>query len=770
MKLVTLVAITILALFMFASCSGTGSEMTMPPTDKVKSQEGNSGPLCLGAWQVAIDKVTGTVDIYQARSANLIINVLGFLEPPAFVNLTINFGTLVIDPDNDLISVDVLFKHPIPDPVFTGFDVRGIVFGPDVLNTDGYTPFMNPDDFEGVPFGYQDGLLGAPNSVANYSDTLNGYKYFCDGLGTDEDLVEFFSDEGNLADRGVFSQGSQNWRHYDLSWVGKSNPINFFVFNYAVYANFDWPVGDPPIDLDNFPIISANSAEPFCFSASASENSLYFFEGDGGGEVTLDVEIWDWQGFDDIEVTIEASELGPSPIVHDATSAGTTSKSQIFTFTEVEGTPTSTADIKIMVTATDQSETFGSYWFLDLLPTSHQLYDDYVYSVWYTTVTVSEESPLSFSVDLDMPYTRNSTYYDTHPALITDPNGYIYMPHRLQYNSGGSVTYDYIRSLNSGLTWDEPYFGTFGTGGAFVDTGTSIDGDGHVYATCLRSGGSLIIECFGSGAQTSGIFVPDSIYGRGLTFTSNWHAVPMGDSGNLIRCKVSAQANTPQCNGWTGWNPMPYYTVAPFPSRLSRVDNIIRTSSGENYLVYFSSNSFDTWIRMSYNSDGTCTNWNNNNTVYNGSPDGYDSAREPGIFLSDEDEYYCSFILHTNTPSSTEMIAYVTSSDALDWSSTPVITYEVAGSGVIQDPTLKVFDQDGVEMLVLVYQESNEIYLTFSWDDGVTWQPPTLLSGSDNASKPDMTLTDDDFVHVVWENNSGSDIVCEYIRVSFVED
>jgi len=426
-------------------CSGSTGGPTIPQTYNVGDGM-KSGTLCLGAWQVAVNKTTGEMNVYQARGSDLALNVVTFLEPPPLKDLSINFSTLVLDPP--FLEVDVILTHPIPDPVFTGFDVRGIVFGPDVLNADGYTPYMRPDDFTSVPFGYKDGLLGAPDSYANYSDELNGYKYFADGLGFNDDLVAFFSNEDNLAQRGKFANGAKNARHYMLSWEGKPEPLTFLVFNYAVYANYDWPVGEPPITLDDF-TISANSQEAFCFTASPIENTLYYYGGEGGGELTLSAELWDWQGFDDYDVTMQAgSVFGASPIHHDTTSPGSTSKSQIFTFTAVPGTPASTDDIDITIAATDKSATFGSSWFMNLFPPGNSLYNQKVYTVWHMSVPVSPDAPLG-----GWAVTWGGVSDDRGFVVATDEQGNSYVT---GYFQGSGVDFDpgtgeNIHSSNGGL-------------------------------------------------------------------------------------------------------------------------------------------------------------------------------------------------------------------------------------------------------------------------------------------------------------------------------
>ena len=370
--------------------SGGGGEVTLPTMDK-PAQSDYIGTHLWGTYQVIIDKNTHQGEVVQLRGADQIVNVVGFLEPPPLGNMSIDWDTLVFD--DPFINVDVILKHPIPDPVFMGFDVRGICFGPDVLNADGLTPVMNPADFEGEPFGYMDGLLGAPNAYANY-DGVWGYKYFCDGLGLNDDLATFFQSETNLADRGVFRDGSLNTRHYDLSWEGKTTPLDFLVFNYAIYANYDWPLQNPPT-VNDFNI-TANSSEAFCFSATAVANTLYYdpIGMTGGGALTADVEIWDWQGAASQEVTIESVELGIiAQTASDADSTGSTTKSWIHTFTDVPGVPVSVGELDILVTVTDPDVTFGQAWFLDLLSPGNDLYDVNVWCQWLWTVNVVESLP-----------------------------------------------------------------------------------------------------------------------------------------------------------------------------------------------------------------------------------------------------------------------------------------------------------------------------------------------------------------------------------------
>ncbi len=399
-----------IALLLAISCSNQGTDGVIP-SDNGQPEREPGGTICAGFWQVVIDGETGTIDAVDLRSTDLIVNVLGFLEPPALKGLTIGFGTLVID--NPTIDVDVIITHPIPDAQFMGFDVRGVVFGPEVANADGLTVVCSPEFFTGVPFGYINGLLGTPDSIANY-EGVAGYKYFCDGLGKNDDLAEFMSDPANLAKRGVFSQNpNKNSRHYTLDWSDSEQ--KFFVFNYAVYANYNWPVGPFPYDIDDFNISTANSAEAFCCKVNELSNSLYYVDGSGGGTISLETEIWDWQG-NIAGVTIESVEPG----VIDNTgysydNAGNTIKSTIFGFTDIPAAPTHTGKLDILITATDPV-TFGEAWFMGLLPKGNQLYNDQLYNCWIYTVDVTG-CPVPAVDDIDPWHAKQDTFVDD--MLIT---------------------------------------------------------------------------------------------------------------------------------------------------------------------------------------------------------------------------------------------------------------------------------------------------------------------------------------------------------------
>jgi len=397
-----------LALAFLVSCSGGNENAVAPPAQDQAQVEKPGTTNLLGFWQVVINTQDKTIEATDLRSSDLILNVLGFMEPPPLTSMSIDFDTLVIaDPT---ISVDVIFSHPIPDPVFKGFDVRGIVFGADVTNADGYTDVCNPEFFAGVPFGYQDGLLGVPDSVADYSG-LAAYKYFADGIGLNDDVATFFSDEGNLADRGVFSEApTKHSRHYELDWTDTGQP--FFTFNYAVYANYNWPVGDPGDGVSAWDITTANSAEAFACKVTELANSLWYSGGTGGGSISLEVEVWDWQG-DITNVSVQSWDgtVIPESFFDVFVGPGSTSKSYVYQFNNLAGDPTTTGDLDLLITATDVV-TFGEAWFFAMLPTSNAKYDDPLYNCFKYTTTVIECAP-------PVPTAINPNKMQTYPGAYT---------------------------------------------------------------------------------------------------------------------------------------------------------------------------------------------------------------------------------------------------------------------------------------------------------------------------------------------------------------
>ncbi len=286
-------------------CSNSpGADGMLPSTQETAGAIAHDySHLTYGLWQFTADPAAATLDCTQLRNGTLHLNALQFLEPPPLVNLTIEN----LHFNGNIIDVNIGLRHPFLGLAqFTGFDVCGILIGNGsvggfddaslliagegdtrLLNADGHTRWWNPAEFpvnNGTIFSYIDGALGQPDSAADYNCTLNGYKYFCDDLLAEDPL-----DSITLGNRGLFSAGQKNARHYIIE-LGDGG----LVFNYAVDANWKFPSGTPPfIAPDDFDE-NANRPEAYRIEISEVSNTLFNDGETSGGGLNLSIDVYDW--------------------------------------------------------------------------------------------------------------------------------------------------------------------------------------------------------------------------------------------------------------------------------------------------------------------------------------------------------------------------------------------------------------------------------------------------------------------------------------------
>lgn len=269
------------------------------------------GRVLWGLYEITIDTRTLEAGVCPLRSAEFNVNVTQFMQPP--ISPT-NRISVYVDPGasnlpEGLFAVDVTLHHPFPGlSQYSGFDVRGIFMGDGsiesqqynnllyagenqsrLLNADGWTRWWNPTEFTtyGTIFGYTKGSLSTPKYTANA--TLNPFKYFCDGLGA--------QDPFNVSpeSRGFFSMTSSNTRRYMIQFAmdGGSPSVKY---NYAVDASWEMPSGSSPYTKDNFSL-SANCQEAYKISiADAGSTAWYESPTKNGGNLVLDITVYDWQG------------------------------------------------------------------------------------------------------------------------------------------------------------------------------------------------------------------------------------------------------------------------------------------------------------------------------------------------------------------------------------------------------------------------------------------------------------------------------------------
>ncbi len=331
-RLMAILTAMLVTAFVMIGCSGGDGSPIAPTADQEPiteltaesnhtAQQGQTQTHLWGYWDVYIDAETGMVDAVPLRHATFPANLTKLPVKVYFENIVINDMTGEVD-------IDIGLEHCLKSmKKYTGFDVIGVFMGdgngtypgpedfaiPGVndqvlLNADGYTRWFNAIEFQGGGtdiLKYMPGDYGTPGY--DPSAELNGYKYFADGLGLNDDEFQFLI--ANSSDRGMFAEGSTNWRHYsmlfpDLPTTGKA------PFQYAVIGhwedNINYP--DPPNNVpEDFPP-EANADEALVCDIVDNSNAWYV-DPDFGGSVKLDISPWDWSA------TCDAGTMGEYEIL-----------------------------------------------------------------------------------------------------------------------------------------------------------------------------------------------------------------------------------------------------------------------------------------------------------------------------------------------------------------------------------------------------------------------------------------------------------------------
>jgi len=296
-------------------CSENHAIVFPEPGTVLESIAADTSHQLWGLWQFTANPAEDTLDVIPLRATDFHLNVLPFLEPPALKNLTLES----LEFNGDIVEVTIGLTHPfIGLKQFSGFDVCGILITKGtftgfndplimmagegdtrLLNPDGWTRWWNASEFpvnDGTIFCYKDGLLGTPDMKANYNCTLNAYKYFCDDLKDPNDTL----DKINASGRGVFTAGVKNKRHYTIE-LGDG-----LIFNYAVDACWQFPVGIPPYEVPDDFGPDANRTEAYRASVHEVKNTLWNDGSGSGGDLILEMDVYDWFEADLNTVQVES--------------------------------------------------------------------------------------------------------------------------------------------------------------------------------------------------------------------------------------------------------------------------------------------------------------------------------------------------------------------------------------------------------------------------------------------------------------------------------
>jgi len=324
-----LLVTVLLGTFVAMGCSSGGGNPMAPTTSpELTSGTPNHGASAAqthlwGYWDVYIDIENQTVEAVDNRSVMFAANVVTFLNSKG--GLAFNIIETPVEADWIDVDIDVSLTHPLPGlPMYDGYDVKGVfcsnasgsleygggldvaMFGTDQFmfddpddddggGPDGYTRWFNQPEFStpGV-LGYTNGKFASKNYTSN--SVVNPYKYFADGLGSDEDLWSWLG--SNTDSYGRFASGSTNTRNYYLRFPNDTG-VNY---GYAVVAS--WKGED--LDLDH----PAPAPEATAADVKVTDAIYYVDNSDWGGDLILDMSFWGWDGSQPSTVYVESDVIG----------------------------------------------------------------------------------------------------------------------------------------------------------------------------------------------------------------------------------------------------------------------------------------------------------------------------------------------------------------------------------------------------------------------------------------------------------------------------
>jgi hypothetical protein len=190
---------------------------------------------------------------------------------------------------------------------------------------------------------------------------LNPYKYFCDGLGAEDDAYDYLT--GNPPDRGIFTAGSTNTRRYSLRFPDSAG----IRFQYAVLARWADSVNapDPPVNIPgDFPP-EANAREAVICKVTNDTSDMFWNGASGGGSFKADISLVNWtaQPGGDLVMDDYSIHLYSNAWSGDATPDMTTSThgDNYATFAvNVPANPTASGPVDVWITVSHPGLTYAN--------------------------------------------------------------------------------------------------------------------------------------------------------------------------------------------------------------------------------------------------------------------------------------------------------------------------------------------------------------------------------------------------------------------------
>ena len=293
------IALSVVLLLAFG-CSGSNNSPMAPDSNLTPSPEINSAaglvqPMLVGYYDVYIDPEAETIEAVPNRNAEFLVNIVKFLNNNPF---GVGLGNFYFENqgDNFYVELDWSILHPVPvSPDIDVYDMRAAIildgsgtlaYNPDLtygvpgtdqimVNADGYTRWFNKTEFITTTFqGYNHGNLAA--DTMNCDATLNPYIYYCDSLGTSDNLYDWLT--GNPASVGKFTAGANLARRMILNFPLPTPGIHF---GYSIFCAWE--------DV----AVQTNVPEAIACDADVTQ-SLYYTGTEGGGNLIADFSLFGW--------------------------------------------------------------------------------------------------------------------------------------------------------------------------------------------------------------------------------------------------------------------------------------------------------------------------------------------------------------------------------------------------------------------------------------------------------------------------------------------
>ncbi len=785
---------TLIGLFLVLSigCSGGSRESTgIPLTPDITPGQAadRSGATLvshslLGLYSCRFNPESEMLETVPLRDSMFHLNALRFLEPPPPVNMYLkNF-----EYDGQTIDVDVELHHPFAGLLqFTGFDVRGIVIAsgsiagfsdPDIviagegdtrlLNPDGLTRWWNPREFpynEDFPlWGYIDGIKGTPDEWANYSATLNGYKYFANGLDVDAPLTEL-----DTSKRGAFLVGTVNSRHYTIELDAG------LTFNYAIDACWDLPKGDPIVVPDSFPE-SANCEEPYFLMAEVVSNTLWYdvSTGSGGGELGLDIHSYDWFKADQNTVRVE------SPGVFlPATSTNVTGGTDNYSTYHVDLTDPILSSMDPITLWVSAEADDGYEGLLPGKPTAAYMppFQADVFAPQQTGIH------LEWTDEIPIDHPLRTVHNDIDPALVVNGEGQVLCAFFFWYDVSSSSWYNkprYATSYDNGHTFGVGEIGYWDYHSVNIEWLCSngkytLGSDGMAFHSYLAPCGHTLhrtpkFEEYQPSGSHSGTIVE---HAGEMLYTSEGYPMMFGDEGGTILMRRGDIPNIAGTGTWPTFTGTEYVLVAEaLLNYISESRSTGKTSDGICHLIFFHPSS-NPYIRMVSSTDITGTDWGEPVDVYVGLAEIWVNAKDPSLWIDDSDGFHTLFAAEDWMGNYHLMYGY--SVDGSDWdemtSFSEICTMPVDDG--LNDTQVVVFDAFDETMVFISYETKGNVWCRYKKFEEDTFSDPIQVNVHAPAALPDIMPNGD--VGVVFayqaDDGTGNDLTDIYYRLAeWVED